>query len=141
MNRRLLVNPFYENIPISTPPIHLKTLLNKVHRIKSFVYHSVSLSGSGDSMGIVAKLIRRTNIKPRCFGCGKPRPGNDRMCQTGEFKLIPIWNISVALSYTMRRVDYPACGIKVEAVPWAQGKYASCDVCRHFLASWTRRMS
>ena len=28
----------------------LKTLLNKGHRIKSFVYHSVSLSGTGDCM-------------------------------------------------------------------------------------------
>jgi hypothetical protein len=38
-------------------------------------------------------------------------------------------------------VDCPACGIKVEAVPWAQGKHTCCDVYRHFLASWGRRLS
>jgi hypothetical protein len=41
----------------------------------------------------------------------------------------------------MRRVNCPACGIKVEAVPWAQSKHASCNVFRHFLASWAIRMS
>ena len=58
-----------------------------------------------------------------------------------EFEFIPVWNIPVSLSYTMRRVDCPTCGIKVEAVPWAQGKHACCDVYRHFLASWARRLS
>jgi hypothetical protein len=57
------------------------------------------------------------------------------MLQPREFEFIPIWNIPVVLSYTMRRVNYPACCIKVEAAPWAQGKHASCDVFRHFLAS------
>jgi transposase len=58
-----------------------------------------------------------------------------------EFEFIPVWNIPVTFSYTMRRVDCPACGIKVEAVPWAQGKHSCCDVFRHFLASWARRLS
>jgi hypothetical protein len=57
------------------------------------------------------------------------------MLQPREFEFIPIWNIPVVLSYTMRRVNCPACCIKVEAAPWAQGKHASCDVFRHFLAS------
>jgi transposase len=46
------------------------------------------------------------------------------MPQPREFEFIPVWNIPVSLSYTMRRVDCPSCGIKVEAVPWAQGKHA-----------------
>ena len=141
MNRQPLADSVYDNKPTRRPPILLKTLLNKVRRIKSFVYHSVSLSGTGDSMRIIAKVIPRTNSKPRCSGCGKHRPGYDRISLPREFEFIPIWNIPVALSYTMRRVDCPACGIKVEAVPWAQGKHASRDVFRHFLASWARRMS
>ena len=141
MNRQPLADSVYDKKPTRRPPILLKALLNKVHRIKSFVYHSVSLSGTGDSMRIIAKVVPRTNSKPRCSGCGKHRPGYDRMSLPREFEFIPIWNIPVALSYTMRRVDCPACGIKVEAVPWAQGKHASCDVFRHFLASWARRMS
>jgi transposase len=76
-----------------------------------------------------------------CSGCGKARPGYDRMPRPREFEFIPVWNIPVSLSYTMRLVDCPACGIKVESVPWAQGKHACCDVHRHFLASWARRLS
>ena len=58
-----------------------------------------------------------------------------------EFQFIPVWNIPVSLSYTMRRVNCPDCGIRVEAVPWAQGKHSCCDVYRHFLASWARHLS
>jgi len=141
MNRRLLTNSVYDKKPTRRPPILIKTLLNKVHSIKSFVYDSVKLSGSGDSMRIIATVIPRANGKPRCSGCGKPRPGYDRMSPPREFEFIPIWNIPVSLSYTMRRVNCPTCGVKVEAIPWAQGKHASCDVFRHFLATWARRMS
>lgn len=63
------------------------------------------------------------------------------MAQPRTFEFIPIWNIPVALSYTMRRVECPTCGIKVETVPWAQGKHACCDVFRLFLARWARRLS
>lgn len=63
------------------------------------------------------------------------------MSSPREFEFIPIWNIPVFLSYTMRRVNCPTCGIIVEAVPWAQGKNTYCDVYRHFLASWARRLS
>ena len=58
------------------------------------------MSGTGDSMRIIAKVISRANSKPKCSGCGKPRPGYDRMPQPREFEFIPIWNIPVALSYT-----------------------------------------
>ena len=127
--------------PTGRPPILIRTLLNKVHPIKRFVYHSVALITEGKSQRLVAEVRPRSNSRPRCSGCGKPRPGYDRMPHPRIFEFIPIWNIPVALSYTMRRVDCPACGIKVEAVPWAQGKHGCCDVHRHFLASWARRLS
>lgn len=63
------------------------------------------------------------------------------MPQPRSFEFIPIYNIPVELSYTMRRVDCSRCGIKVESVPWAQGKHTCCDVFRHFLASWARLLS
>jgi len=141
MNRRTLANSVCDNKTTSAPPIQFKTLLNKVHRFKSFVYHSVRMNGEGNKARIIAEIIPRANAKPRCSGCGEPRPGYDRMRRPREFEFIPVWNIPVSLSYTMRRVDCPTCGIKVEAVPWAQGKHACCDVYRHFLASWARRLS
>ena len=141
MNRRTPADSVCYNKTTSAPPIQFKTLLNKVHRFKSFVYRSVRMSHEGDKARIIAEIIPRANAKPRCSGCGKPRPGYDRMARPREFEFIPIWNIPVSFSYTMRRVDCPTCGIKVEAVPWAQGKHACCDAYRHFLASWARRMS
>lgn len=141
MDRRPLADSVYDNKPTRRPPILIKTLLNKVHSIKNFVYYSVKLNAEGNSLLIVAEVRPRANSKPCCSVCGKRRPGYDRMPRPRSFEFIPIWNIPVSLSYTMRRVDCPTCGIKVEAVPWAQGKHACCDVFRHFLASWARRMS
>lgn len=141
MNRRRLAESVCYNETTSTPPIQFKTLLNKAHRFKTFVDHSVRMNGEGDKARTIAVIIPRANAKPRCSGCEKPRPGYDRMPRPREFEFIPVWNIPVSLSYTMRRVDCPTCGIKVEAVPWAQGKHACCDAYRHLLASWARRLS
>ena len=99
------------------------------------------MSTEGVKIRIIARIIPRANSKPRCSGCGNPRPGYDRMHASREFEFIPVWSIPVTLSYNMRRVDYPDCGVKVEAVPWAQGKHTCCGVYRHFLASWVRRLS
>ena len=121
--------------------MEFKTLLNKVYKLKSFVYDSVNLSGEDESMRITAWIVPRENSKPKCSGCGKACPGYDCMPKPREFEFIPIWNIPVFFSYTMRRVNCPTCGIKVESVPWAQGKHTCCDVFRHFLASWAKRMS
>jgi transposase len=125
----------------TAPPIHFKTLLNKVHRFKSFVYQSVRLVENGEDQRIIAEIIPRANARPVCSGCGKHRPGYDCARSPREFEFIPVWNIPVSFSYAMRRVDCPDCGVKVEAVPWAQGKHSCCDAYRHFLATWARRMS
>jgi len=132
---------FAKNKPTWRPPIQFKILLNKVHPLKSFVYHSVkSITRSGKTQ-IIVGIVPRANSRPICSGCAKRRPGYDRMPSPREFEFIPVWNIPVLFSYTMRRVDCPACGVKTEAVPWAQGKHSCCDVYRHFLASWARRLS
>ena len=41
----------------------------------------------------------------------------------------------------MRRVDCPQCGVKVEAVPWAEGKKHTCKAFELFLAGWARKLS
>jgi transposase len=40
----------------------------------------------------------------------------------------------------MRRVNCPACGVKVERVPWAEGKSPMTTEYKWFLARWSRRM-
>jgi transposase len=53
----------------------------------------------------------------------------------------PVFKFALALIYTMRRVDCPVCGVVVEKVPWATGKYGLCDGFRLFLAHWARKLS
>jgi transposase len=53
----------------------------------------------------------------------------------------PLFKFAMALVYTMRRVDCPTCGVVVEKVPWATGKYGLCDGFRLFLAHWARKLS
>ena len=130
-------------LPQSTPSktaIHLKSLLNFVQPLKRFVYQSVQLIQTSEQPRIEALIRPRSNSKPRCSSCSKPCPGYDSLDQR-RFAFIPLWNIPVVLLYTMRRVNCPRCGIKVEEVPWAEGKHSSCNTFRHFLASWAKRLS
>jgi transposase len=74
---------------------------------------------------LLSVIRPRSNSKPKCSGCHKARPGYRHMAQPCSFEFIPIYNIPVSLSDTMRRVNCPTCGFKVEAVPWAHGKHAA----------------
>jgi transposase len=42
--------------------------------------------------------------------------------------------------YGMRRVDCPRCGIKVEQIPWAEGKNHLTTTYAWFLAKWAKRL-
>jgi transposase len=58
-----------------------------------------------------------------------------------RFEFIPVWNIPVFFEYAMRRVDCRNCGVRVEKVPWASGKYTLTTVYMQFLAHWARKLS
>ncbi len=57
------------------------------------------------------------------------------------FEFVPLWAISVFFAYAMRRVNCPDCGVKVEKVPWTEGKHHSTLSYRVFLATWAKRLS
>jgi len=125
----------------SKTAIHLKSLLNFVHPLKRFLYQSVRLIQTDDQARIEALIRPRSNSRPRCSSCHKACPGYDHLPSQRRFAFIPLWNIPVDFLYTMRRVDCPRCGVKVEEIPWAEGKHSSCNAFRHFLASWAKRLS
>ena len=56
-----------------------------------------------------------------CSVCGMSGPGYDTL-PVRRFEFVPLWGIAVFFLYAMRRVQCPGCGIKVERVPWAEGK-------------------
>lgn len=102
----------------------LKTILNYVEKHKSFVYKE-SMLMTDDQDGIVPRIVAwiapRGNGRPICSGCDEVRPGYDKLPER-EFEYVPLWGIPVFLVYALRRVSCPKCGVKVERVPWADGK-------------------
>lgn len=120
--------------------MHLKTILNRVERHKSFVYGKQQLVEQGKDPRIEVEVWSRANSRPICSGCGRAGPGYDRLPQR-RFEYVPLWAIPVFLLYGLRRVDCRRCGVTVERVPWCDGKHAQCTTYRWFLARWAQRLS
>ncbi len=62
-------------------------------------------------------------------------------CAGRAWEFVPLWAISVVLLYAMRRVDCKRCGVKVEQVPWGDGKRHVTRAYAVFLSQWARRLS
>jgi len=120
--------------------MHLKTILNRVERHKSFVYGKQRLVEEGTELRIELEVRCRANGRPICSGCGQAGPGYDRLPKR-RFEYVPLWAIPVFLLYALRRVDCARCGVTAEQVPWCEGKHAQCTTYRWFLARWARRLS
>jgi len=122
--------------------LQLKTLLNRVHHFKGFVYGDVRLvapEGKTEAH-IEARIVARKNSKPNCGACGKPGAGYDRQPER-SFLFVPLWGITVYLLYTPRRVNCHHCGVRVEDIPWARGKSPMTMAMMCFLATWAKRLS
>jgi len=118
----------------------VKTLLNRTHKFQSFVYGDVRLIDLADRLALEVDLRPRANSRPICSGCGQKRAGYDTLALR-RYQFVPLWGILVFFLYARRRVDCPACGIKVEALPWAAGKHRLTTTYAWFLADWARRLS
>jgi transposase len=119
--------------------MQLKTILNRVENFKSFVYGKVKWVDTEDP-AIEVQIETRRNGRPICSGCQQPAPGYDRLPER-RFEFVPLWGIAVYFVYAMRRVECPACGVKVEQVPWCDGKNHLTTTYRWFLAGWAQRLS
>jgi len=119
--------------------MQLKTILNRVQKHSSFVYTDITLCG-GDSPELEISIRARKGSQAICSGCGR-RGGTYDTRPARRFEFIPLWGILVFLVYPMRRVNCPRCGVKIERVPWAQGKSPITTSYAWFLASWAKRMS
>ena len=120
--------------------MQLKTILNRVHPVKGFVYEAIRWVALEDGLGLEVDVRPRASTRAVCSGCDTPRPGYDTLAPR-RYEFVPLWGILVWLVYAMRRVNCPRCGIKVERVPWAEGKHQLCTCYIWFLARWARRLS
>ena len=120
--------------------MQLKSLLNRVQKHQGFVYTDMALTQEKEQLVLNVTLRPRKNSRAICSGCGRKRPGYDTL-PSRRFEFIPLWGILVYFVYTRRRVQCPRCGIKVERVPWAQGKRTVTTAYAWFLARWAKRLS
>jgi transposase len=120
--------------------MQLKTILNRVQKFKSFVYGSVKWSESAGDLALLVEIIARAHGSPICSGCGRRRPGYDTL-ESRQFEFVPLWGIPVFFVYALRRVNCKRCGVKVEAVPWAEGKHTLTNTYMQFLATWAKKLS
>jgi transposase len=116
----------------------LQTILNHVQPCQSFCYQSACFEDGHQR--IVVTMRPRKNGRPICSGCGQKGPGYDRL-KARRYEFVPLWNIPVFLGYAPRRVQCPRCGVKVEEVPWAEGKSRHGTVYVWFLAAWAKLLA
>ena len=123
--------------------MRLKTLLNRVHPVKGFVYGSPQLVedvAEPNGCRIEVTLRSRRGSRGVCGSCGKRGPRYDTQ-SARRFDFVPLWGIAVVLVYAMRRIDCRRCGVKVERLPWASGKRSTTHALELFLSRWAQRLS
>jgi transposase len=116
----------------------LKTILNHRHKFKSFVYGNDFFEGDN----LIIEVHPRINSHPFCSVCRSPAPCYDVSPEPRRFEFVPFWGIKVFFSYSMRRVECRICGnVKVEYIPWAEGKSTLTKALALFLADWAKALS
>ncbi len=119
--------------------MQLKTILNRVQKHSSFVYTDARFV-EGEPPELEVDIRPRVGSRAACSGCGKRAATYDTQSPR-RFQFVPLWGILVFFVYSMRRVDCSRCGVKVEQVPWAEGKSPITTSYAWFLSGWAKRMS
>jgi transposase len=120
--------------------MQVKSILNRVQLHRDFVYGSIRWSENPGRLALEVEIRPRKGSRPVCSRCGQICPGYDTL-KPRRFEFVPLWGIAVFFLYAMRRVACPDCGIKVERVPWAEGKRHLTTTYAWFLADWAKRLS
>jgi transposase len=120
--------------------MQIKTILNYVEKHKGFVYGAITLKREKGKDILEVEIKARAGSRAICSCCGEKAAGYDTLASR-RFEYIPFWGILVFFIYAMRRVDCPRCGIRVERVPWAEGKSPITTTYAWFLAGWAKRLA
>lgn len=118
--------------------MRLKTILNKCCNFNGFVIGDARFNDKKTAVIVQVNEMQRS--KAICSGCGKKAPGYDRLPKK-LVQFIPLWGLQIFFAYAMRRVCCPDCGIKVEKVPWCDGKQQITPHFAKYLADWGKEMS
>ena len=116
----------------------VRTILNDCYKFKSFIYGKAHFERNNKRIFI--EVHPRKSSQPICSGCGQKGPTYDTQKER-QFEFVPLWGYLVFLLYRMRRVHCPSCGIKIEKVPWAEGKSTLTKAYKIFLAKWAKSLT
>jgi transposase len=132
------------NMAVTTPsPINtmqLKTILNRIQKQPGFVFDRAQFVEHRNGVRIHVSVRERRGSDPVCPKCCKKCPAYDRQ-KLRLYQFVPLWAIPVFFLYAPRRGQCPRCGVKVELLPWAQGKSRMTTALTWFLASWAKVLS
>lgn len=120
--------------------MQLKSILNRVQLHPGFVYGAVRWRDPRTRMVLDVEIRPRKGSRPVCSKCGRPGSGYDTL-PTRRFEFVPLWGLAVFFLYALRRVNCATCGVKVERIPWAEGKSQLTTTYAWFLARWARRLT
>ena len=121
--------------------MQLKIILNRAHKIKEFVYGKIEFGRWSGEETLEVDIHPRRGSRPICSSCGRKGSGYDHQGECRRFEFVPLWGMLVFLLYSMRRVDCPRRRVKMERVPWAEGKNELTTIYRWYLAGWDKRLS
>jgi transposase len=120
--------------------MHFKTILNVVEKHQYFLYGTAKLKEINNQKRLEIPIKSKKRCRPSCSVCRKKCPQYDTL-PSREFQFIPIWGILVFFLYSPRRVSCKKCGIKVEYIPWANGKSNLTKTYSWFLADWAKTIN
>ena len=89
---------------------------------------------------LVVYLVPDGRFRLLCSCCNAKGPGYDTLNER-RWKHVPLWGIPVILVYAPRRVRCANCGVKVEAIPWTQGKSPLSFPLSVVLATWAKMVA
>jgi len=131
----------HTNVTEANNGMQIKTILNRIQKQRGFVYGPVRLVEEVEGLALYVEIYPHERSRPRCSGCGR-RGGHYDTIGLRQFEFVPLWGLRVFFLYLMRRVHCRTCdAVRVETVPWAEGKRSVTTTYAWFLARWAKRLS
>lgn len=119
----------------------LKTVLNRLLKLKRFVIDRVQLIEKAGDHSIEVIIRPRKGSAPRCSWCATPGARYGTLPER-RYRFVPLWGLPVWFVYRPRRVNCQKCRtVTVEKVPWAEGKAQHTSALQLFLAHWAQKLS
>jgi transposase len=114
----------------------MKSLVRKTLGVKDHKILAVEM----DSNRLLIVLERKQRRQLPCSRCGCRSPVYDRL-PARAWRHVPLWGYSTELVYAPSRVNCPHCGVKVERIPWSEGKSRLTTPLVILLAEWSKDLA